>query len=83
MSRLAIVKADFNGSFVLIKFDMTVLNELDRYHLAQAAILHVPGLADRHPELLDDLQQRIAEHHRYVREYGEDVPEVRNWLWPG
>ncbi|MCW0320471.1 phosphoketolase family protein [Pantoea dispersa] len=64
-------------------FDMTVLNELDRYHLAQAAILHVPGLADRHPELLDDLQQRIAEHHRYVREYGEDVPEVRNWLWPG
>ncbi|WP_338670316.1 phosphoketolase family protein [Pantoea dispersa] len=64
-------------------FDMTVLNELDRYHLAQAAILHVPGLADRHPELLDDLQQRIAEHHRYVREYGEDLPEVRNWLWPG
>ena len=64
-------------------FDMTVLNELDRYHLAQAAILHVPGLADRHPELLDDLQQRIAEHHRYVREHGEDVPEVRNWLWPG
>lgn len=64
-------------------FDMTVLNELDRYHLAQAAILHVPGLADRHPELLDDLQQRIAEHHRYVREHGEDVPEVRDWLWPG
>ncbi|UKY35063.1 phosphoketolase [Pantoea dispersa] len=64
-------------------FDMTVLNELDRYHLAQAAILHVPGLANRHPELLDDLQQRLAEHHRYVREYGEDVPEVRDWLWPG
>lgn len=63
-------------------FDMTVLNELDRYHLAQEAILRVPGLADKHPELLDDLQERIAEHHRYVREYGEDVPEVRNWLWP-
>ncbi len=63
-------------------FDMTVLNELDRYHLAQEAILRVPGLADRHPELLDDLQERIAEHHRYVREYGEDVPEVRNWKWP-
>ena len=63
-------------------FDMTVLNELDRYHLAQEAILRVPGLADRHPELLDDLQERIAEHHRYVREYGEDVPEVRGWKWP-
>jgi Phosphoketolase len=64
-------------------FDMTVLNELDRYHLAQSAIWHVPGLADRHPELLDDLQERIAEHHRYVREHGEDVPEVRNWVWGG
>ena len=63
-------------------FDMTVLNELDRYHLAQEAILRVPGLADQHPELLDDLQERIAEHHRYVREHGEDVPEVRNWKWP-
>lgn len=64
-------------------FDMTVLNELDRYHLAQAAILHVPGLAERHPELLDDLQERIAEHHRYVREHGEDLPEVRDWVWSG
>ncbi|MEZ3500794.1 phosphoketolase [Pantoea sp. KPR_PJ] len=63
-------------------FDMTVLNELDRYHLAQEAILRIPGLADQHGELLDDLQERIAEHHRYVREYGEDVPEVRNWKWP-
>ncbi|MFJ5162201.1 phosphoketolase [Pantoea sp. NPDC088449] len=64
-------------------FDMTVLNELDRYHLAQAAIIHVPGLADRHPELLDDLQERIAEHHRYVRENGDDLPEVKNWIWKG
>ncbi|WP_277966355.1 phosphoketolase family protein [Pantoea trifolii] len=64
-------------------FDMTVLNELDRFHLAQAAIKHVPGVADRHPELLDDLQERLAEHHRYVREYGDDVPEVKNWTWSG
>ncbi len=64
-------------------FDMTVLNELDRFHLAQAAIKHVPGVADRHPELFDDLQERLAEHHRYVREYGDDVPEVKNWTWSG
>jgi len=62
-------------------FDMTVLNELDRYHLAQAAILHVPGLADRHSDVLDHLQQRLTEHHRYVREHGEDLPEVQNWSW--
>ncbi|PZL92461.1 phosphoketolase [Pantoea graminicola] len=63
-------------------FDMTVLNELDRYHLAQEAILRVPGLAEAHPELLENLQQRLAEHHRYVREHGEDLPEVQNWKWP-
>jgi len=63
-------------------FDMTVLNELDRYHLAQAAIRHVPGLADRHSDVLDHLQQRLTEHHRYVREHGEDLPEVQNWSWP-
>lgn len=63
-------------------FDMTVLNELDRYHLARAAILHVPGLANRHSDVLDHLQQRLTEHHRYVREHGEDLPEVQNWSWP-
>lgn len=62
---------------------MTVFNELDRYHLALAGIMHTPDIADRHPELLDDLQERIAEHHRYVREHGEDVPEVREWVWTG
>ena len=40
------------------------------------------GLSDAHPELLEDLQQRLAEHHRYVREHGEDLPEVQNWKWP-
>lgn len=63
-------------------FDMTVLNELDRYHLALAAITHVPGLADRHGDVLDALAEKLAEHHRYVRENGEDLPEVQGWNWP-
>ncbi|AUX91815.1 phosphoketolase family protein [Mixta gaviniae] len=63
-------------------FDMTVMNELDRYHLAQEAILRVPSLAGKADHILDALEEKIAEHHRYVREYGEDVPEVRNWKWP-
>lgn len=63
-------------------FDMTVMNELDRFHLAQAAILQLPSLQDKADEVLDDLAEKIASHHRYVREYGEDLPEVRNWKWP-
>ena len=63
-------------------FDMTVLNELDRFHLAQEAILRVPGLAEKHGDVLDTLAEKLAEHHRYVREYGEDLPEVQGWKWP-
>ena len=63
-------------------FDMTVLNEVDRYHLAQEAILRVPGLAEKACDVLDALQEKLAAHHAYVREYGEDVPEVQNWKWP-
>ncbi|TCU36796.1 phosphoketolase family protein [Rhizobium azibense] len=63
-------------------FDMTVLNELDRFHLAIEAIERVPGLKEKVPDVLDRLHGKLAEHHAYVREYGEDMPEVRNWKWP-
>ncbi|WP_200550764.1 phosphoketolase [Kosakonia sp. LAM2021] len=63
-------------------FDMTVLNELDRFHLAQEAILRVPSLQGKADDILEVLAQKIAAHHQYVREYGEDLPEVQNWKWP-
>jgi xylulose-5-phosphate/fructose-6-phosphate phosphoketolase len=63
-------------------FDMTVLNELDRFHLAIEAIERVPGLKEKVPDVLDRLHVKLAEHHAYVRKYGEDMPEVRNWKWP-
>ena len=62
-------------------FDMTVLNELDRYHLAQEAVMRVPGLAEKAPEVLEMLKDKLAEHHSWVREHGEDMPEVLNWKW--
>jgi xylulose-5-phosphate/fructose-6-phosphate phosphoketolase len=63
-------------------FDMTVLNELDRFHLAIEAIERVPGLKEKVPEVLESLTAKLVEHHAYVREYGEDMPDVRNWKWP-
>ncbi|MBN8952416.1 MULTISPECIES: phosphoketolase family protein [unclassified Rhizobium] len=62
-------------------FDMTVLNELDRYHLALEAIDRVPGLAEKVPEVIDALKAKLIRHHDYVRYYGEDMPEVSNWRW--
>jgi xylulose-5-phosphate/fructose-6-phosphate phosphoketolase len=71
---------------------MVVLNELDRYHLALAAIKHVPilaegrlaegGLAERAKNLAVELHGKLAEHKAYVREHGEDMPEIQEWNWP-
>ncbi|TIX81356.1 MAG: phosphoketolase, partial [Mesorhizobium sp.] len=63
-------------------FDMVVLNELDRFHLALAAIERVPGLAERAKNLAAELHGKLAEHKAYVREYGEDMPEIQKWNWP-
>ncbi len=62
-------------------FDVTVLNELDRFHLAIEAIGRVPGLKEKAIGVIDMLKDRLAEHTRYVREYGEDMPEIRDWKW--
>ena len=64
-------------------FDMTVLNRLDRYHLALAAIARVERLRDQAAHLAQVLRDKLREHTAYVREHGEDMPEVRDWRWPG
>ncbi|MDT8286682.1 MAG: phosphoketolase family protein [Elusimicrobiales bacterium] len=63
-------------------FDMAVLNRLDRFHLALDAIerAEIPG--PEAAELRRDLTKKLEEHHRYIREAGEDMPEIRNWRWP-
>ncbi|WP_430260290.1 phosphoketolase family protein [Neorhizobium sp. IRS_2294] len=62
-------------------FDMTVLNELDRFHLAIEVIERVPGLKDKAGSVIAMLEDKLAEHTRYVREHGEDMPEIRDWKW--
>ncbi|WP_037085373.1 phosphoketolase family protein [Neorhizobium vignae] len=63
-------------------FDMTVLNELDRFHLAIEAIERVPGLKEKAAGVIDMLKGKLGEHTRYVREHGQDMPEIRDWKWP-
>jgi xylulose-5-phosphate/fructose-6-phosphate phosphoketolase len=63
-------------------FDMVVLNELDRYHLAMEAIDRTPGLGVKAAEARRQLGNKLVEHSRYVREHGEDMPEIQNWSWP-
>jgi len=63
-------------------FDMVVLNELDRFHLAIEAIERVPGLSVSAAPVKQKFRDRLIEHTRYVREHGEDMPEIRDWVWP-
>jgi xylulose-5-phosphate/fructose-6-phosphate phosphoketolase len=62
-------------------FDMVVLNGLDRYHLAIEAIERVPGLAARAANVKQQFRDKLIAHSRYVREHGEDMPEIREWVW--
>jgi xylulose-5-phosphate/fructose-6-phosphate phosphoketolase len=64
-------------------FDMTVLNDLDRYHLAGDVIDRVPGLLNRAAHTKQWLRDRLIEHRTYVDEHGVDLPEVANWRWRG
>ena len=62
-------------------FDMTVLNDLDRFHLVLDVIGRVPGLAARTTHLKQKLEDKLAEHWHYIRAEGVDLPEVREWSW--
>jgi xylulose-5-phosphate/fructose-6-phosphate phosphoketolase len=64
-------------------FDMTVLNDLDRFHLVIDVIDRVPGLATRYAHVKQDMRDKLVEHRQYVCEFGDDMPEIRDWVWPG
>jgi len=64
-------------------FDMTVLNDLDRFHLAQDVIRRLPKPPRDGPAIVADLDAKLAEHRAYIRQRGEDMPEIRDWRWGG
>ena len=63
-------------------FDMVVLNELDRFHLAMDAINRIGGAGQAGGDARKLFGRRLAEHGRYIVEHGEDMPEIREWSWP-
>jgi len=63
-------------------FDMTVLNDLDRFHLAGDVIDRVPRLRNIAAHIKQDLRHKLIEHKRYIVKHGDDLPEVRDWTWP-
>lgn len=62
-------------------FDMCVLNEIDRFHLAMDVIDRVPRLANVAAHLRQQLRNKLLDHSNYIRRYGEDMPEISDWRW--
>jgi xylulose-5-phosphate/fructose-6-phosphate phosphoketolase len=63
-------------------FDMAVLNDLDRFHLAGDVVDRVPRLARVGAHFKQFLRDRLIDHKHYITEQGEDMPEIREWKWP-
>jgi xylulose-5-phosphate/fructose-6-phosphate phosphoketolase len=63
-------------------FDMTVLNELDRFHLAGDVVDRVPRFQSVNAHFKQFLRNCLVEHKQYICEYGDDLPEIRDWKWP-
>lgn len=62
-------------------FDMTVLNDMDRFHLAMDTIDRVAKTGTKGAHLKQRLQDKLVEHKSYIDRYGEDLPVIRNWTW--
>ena len=62
-------------------FDMRVQNELDRFHLVMSALKHTEKLQKVSANLLQICKDKLVEHKEYIKEYGDDLPEIKSWTW--
>lgn len=63
-------------------FDMVAMNDLDRFHLVQDVIDRVPTLGAKAAHIKQAMRDKLIEHKHYINEHGQDMPEIRQWVWP-
>jgi xylulose-5-phosphate/fructose-6-phosphate phosphoketolase len=63
-------------------FDMVVLNDLDRFHLASDALDRIPRLQYQAARIKQKLRDKLIDHENYIHQHGIDMPEIRDWKWP-
>lgn len=69
-----------NGS-ITTPFDMRVQNQIDRFNLVKAVVNRLPQLLDYGKEIIAEMDKKLYEHKKYIAEFGEDLPEIKNWQW--
>ena len=63
-------------------FDMVVMNDLDRFHLVGDVIDRVAKLGYAAAYTKQHLRYKLIDHKEYIAQYGDDMPEIRDWKWP-
>jgi xylulose-5-phosphate/fructose-6-phosphate phosphoketolase len=63
-------------------FDMTVMNDMDRFHLASDVVDRVPRLQRIGAHFKQMLRDKLIDHKQYIMQVGDDMPEIKNWKWP-
>ena len=63
-------------------FDMRVQNKIDRFNLVLAALKYLPNIENK-TEIYEWCQNKLIEHKNYIKEYGTDMPMIREWKWNG
>lgn len=61
---------------------MVVRNQVDRFHLVANVIARVPRLGSIAAYAKQAIRDRLIEHTRYIATYGDDMPDIRDWVWP-
>ena len=80
-NRLMHVRGYKEEGTITTPFDVRVQNDVDRFHLVQEALKHLPQLGNRGAFLYQMMSDKLVEHKQYIHEYGEDLPEVAGWKW--
>jgi xylulose-5-phosphate/fructose-6-phosphate phosphoketolase len=62
-------------------FDIVVMNDLDRFHLVESVIARLPQLGSRAAYIKQAIRDKLIDHKEYIRQYGDDMPEIRDWKW--
>ena len=60
---------------------MAVMNDLDRFHLVADVVDRLPHLGSKGAYVKQAVRDKLIDHHQYIRKYGEDMPEIRDWMW--
>ena len=75
------VKGYIEEGTITTTFDMRVQNKIDRFNLVIEALKYLPQLGNRASALNQWCKDKLVEHKEYIKEYGEDMPEIKNWVW--